>query len=111
MTDEYDQRTVHEFEEAKRLSIMKWELLLEKPFDYDRIRNHPEFLHLTSRCGMCEYYESDCDLCPLDDHTNECAKEHAIFWSYVDPKYGLRNEVEAKIWAKRLLDRIKEIKE
>jgi len=60
-------------EEAKELSIKKWEYLVKHPTasQPDLITNVPNILYLRSYCGYCELYNKkenriDCTNCPID---------------------------------------------
>lgn len=53
--------------EAKRLSILKWEFIIENGGNYKLHKLPKELENLQSECGYCEkYYEKNCAGCPIN---------------------------------------------
>lgn len=56
------------FDEAKRLSIKKWQMIVDNGGVYDEsvIENDPELRELYYHCGFCHLRKGDCSVCELN---------------------------------------------
>lgn len=100
------------FEEAKRLSIIKWEATIEQGGDmYDiPLKIQP----LKHYCGFCQrhkiinndIYEKDCNNCEFGKVAGECVLGDSLFnnWFISNNEYKV-------LKAKRILECIKSLKE
>lgn len=76
--------------EAKRLSILKWEYIVENNGSDDRlIEEYPELDELTGNCGYCEIYnpfsenritDNGCSPCPLVVNKHPCTTTVWYVW-------------------------------
>ena len=116
-------KLVKTFEEAKRLSIIKWEWLYENseeiPFDIDLFKTsdllkecadrHEEIDELKDNCGFCEYFRpyfnSGCGRCPLNPEINR-GRGNLGCLMHTHP-YKMWSNVPTKENAKAVLDLIK----
>jgi len=93
------------FEEAKRLSIIKWELYVNHNGYTSNLPT--ELDELQSNCGLCELHKTkfwhDCDECELSIAGQACYKKDSL--------YNLWLENRSKQNAKNVLNFIKSLKE
>jgi hypothetical protein len=92
------------FEEAKAMSIKKWEYMVKNPLD-------TEYGMAVDKCGLCRKYLNyrySCHPCPLYDEYCDgykCGAELERWHRHAESE----NLRWAKYWAQKLLDRIKSL--
>ena len=100
--------------EAKRLSLIKWNLIVEGK-DYE---NHPKLKHIKYCCGFCERWK---DIGNCDDYVSDCGCDQCVFAHelgnicYDDQGlfmrwHDCRSSKARKTKAKQILEHIKNIK-
>lgn len=97
------------YKTAKKLAILKWEYYAKHPSSYDLVKDIPQLAKLENYCGLCHYFEKNCEDCPLtygNTYSNGCCKE---FENWCDA-YSNRKWRKAQYWAKKLLNKIKNLK-
>lgn len=108
------------FDEAKRLSIIKWTKIVEllendNSFDNCNITNFlkqmPEISQLVADCGFCERYiknvpnRDGCAICEFGIETGYCFDEFSLFSNYIE-SFGY---IKLR-YAKQILETIKSLK-
>ena len=108
------------FEEAKRLSIIKWTKIVEllendNSFDgyniTDFLKQMPEISQLIAACGFCERYVKNisfkvgCAMCEFGIKTGNCTSNFFLFSHYTDSYRYKKLE-----YAKQILETIKSLK-
>ena len=93
------------FEEAKRLGIKKWEIIVKNGGDpsIDEINTDDELYRLVCKCGFCQRNNMQCTLCEFGASAGICTKKHSI--------YGLWEKNPNKEQAVEILEIIKNLKE
>jgi hypothetical protein len=97
------------YKTAKKLAILKWEYYAKHPLSNTLVQDIPQLDVLENHCGLCHYFEKNCEDCPLtygDIYSDGCCIEFDK-WCHAVKKKQYR---KAKYWAKKLLDKIKNIK-
>jgi len=101
------------FEEAKRLSIIKWEAIIEQE---GILINVPEEIKgLRSHCGFCQRHmifndpinDKNCINCELGKIAMPCTQENSVY----DLWYQANRRTNKIQFAKQLLEVIKSLKE
>ena len=89
------------FEEAKRLSIKKWEMHVEDGGFSERVAKDKELKKLIGYCGFCERNNSNCHRCEFRKVAGVCYHKQSFFykWNY---NYSQEN-------AQKILDVIKNL--
>ena len=91
------------FEEAKRLSIKKWEIIVKNDGEscIDLLENDKELVKLRSHCGFCErmsigYYLLKCEECEFGKISGDCHKNNSYFriWQLNKNKENAQNILE-----------------
>lgn len=119
--DRIKEQAKADFKEAKRLSIIKWELIsgpcagysiMQSCLDKSQQEKYQEIRNLPRECGFCTYYSYRpgvsglCRLCPLDVMGQNCNKSSSIF-----TKWGYCNKSSYELKAKYSLEMLNFIKE
>lgn len=104
------------YEEARKWSIKVWEWRVKEPLlSHRRIKERllkERGRILAENCGFCEFYKSDCPLCPLwwEEAKHE---RNSAFMVYYDPcsrnywHYIYWNVNYNEAWARKMLAEIK----
>lgn len=102
------------FEEAKRLSIIKWEAIVKNKGSYDErfLNNIPEIRDINAHCGFCERYDSKlgnyhvkCSSCEYGNIAGNCYSSESLFMKYHNESYNRLSN------AKKILKVIKQLNE
>jgi len=82
--------------EAKRLALLKWDILRKDPVDgWALIMEIPELAPLPSQCSFCDVY--CCYHCPLSmDYEAVCIDEYRVWGRERD--LGKRVQLADRIW-------------
>jgi len=93
------------FEEAKRLSIKKWEIIVKNDGDnsFEDLNYDEEIYRLRCKCGFCHRYNMQCTLCEFGASAGICTDKHSI--------YGQWEKKPNKEQAVQILEIIKNLKE
>lgn len=101
------------FEEAKRLSIIKWKAIIEQDGILTKVPE--EIKGLRSHCGFCQRHmifndpinDRDCNNCELGKRAMPCTQKNSGYELW----YSAKSETNRIHFAKQLLDTIKQLKE
>ncbi len=75
------------FDEAKRLSIKKWEMHVRGNGESMKVYEDLELNNLLFNCGFCERHldiSGNCDKCEFARVAGECGEEDALFTKWTD---------------------------
>ena len=93
------------FEEAKRLSIIKWEWL-STPKETRQPKMPGEIVSLLANCGFCERYEQYCRACEINmGLTDGCFNTRHLFYLFFIADKDSKTKA-----AKKVLELIKNAK-